>query len=119
MEVGGSMPKIKIKVDIKNEEKTDSFQTQAIIANRQIKYIEPSKTIVILDYEKQYLYRENDSIRMNYNFKEEQAFIELKDYNRKMQVPLKTRKYEKKDNDVKIEFLIDNQLFLYQVEERK
>ena len=114
------MSKIDIEVTVKNSEVTDSYKVKAIVQNNVIKYKEPDDTTVIFDYEENRLVRENDQMKMMYYFNEkENSIILIKDYNRHIDVDLKTKKIKKKDNNLEIEFEIDKEKFLYRIEELK
>ena len=114
------MPKIDIEVTIKNSEITDSYKVKAIINDSVIKYKEPDDTTVLFDYKENILTRENDQMKMIYNFNsKEDSIILVKDYNRHINLVIETIKLKKKDNNLEIEFKIDNEKFTYRIEELK
>ena len=113
------MPKIKIKVSITNEEKENIEEVNAIYQDNIFKYQEDQKTKVILDLDKQILLRENKELKMKYIFqenKETDGIIESKELSKRIKVKIKTKKIERKENDIKITFQVEDQSFLYHIE---
>ena len=114
------MSKIDIEVTIKNSEVTDSYKVKAIINDSVIKYKEPEDTTVIFDYKENILTRENDQMKMIYNFNDkEDSIILVKDYNRHIDLVIKTNKIKKNDYNLEVDFAIDKEKFLYRIEELK
>lgn len=115
------MSKIDIEVTIKNSETTDSYKTKAVLRDKVIKYTEPDDTIVIYDYNEDKLVRENDQMKMIYNFSNnlEDSIILIKDYNRHININLKINRISKNKNNLEIDFEIDKEKFLYRIEELK
>ena len=114
------MSKIDIEVTIKNNETNDSYKVKAITSDSVIKYKEPDDTIVIFDYKDNRLVRENDQMKMIYNFNDkEDSIILVKDYNRHINLVIKTNKIKKKDYNLEVDFTIDKEKFLYRIEELK
>ena len=116
------MSKIKIKINIKNNKDNLKYNTTAILRDNKIEYIEDNNTITIYDIEKKQLIRNNNNIKMVYNFdknKKTEGLITLKDSNIIVTVNITTNKIEIKDHDIKIEYSIEDEVFLYQIKEIK
>ncbi len=113
------MSKIKIRVSIQNEEETKSEETTAIYQENTFKYQEEGKTKVILNLDEKTLLRENKELKMKYIFqekKETDGIIETKELGKRIRVKIKTEKIERKENDIKITFRVENKPFLYHIE---
>ncbi len=116
------MPKINIKVEIKNEEDHISSTTTGIINDERLKYKEEDETTVTFDYEKNILVRENEEWKMIYPFhinEKTKGIIEMKKMDRSIHLELETEKIERKNHDIKIHYLIEGNKYLYQIEEIK
>lgn len=116
------MPKIKINVTIKNKEDNQKYDVTSIFQEDILKYKEKNSTKVIFDYKKNILVRENNELRMEYYFdsgKKTKGLIEIKELNKKIEVEIETKKIERKNNDIEILFRIENDDFLYKIEEIK
>ena len=116
------MPKLNIKVTVKNEETNESYEIPAILHEDIIKYIEKNDTTVIFDYDSNSLVRENEELRMNYLFdmdRNTEGSIQIKEIGQTILVPIETNKIERKNNDIRIEFHVEGKEFLYQIEEIK
>ena len=114
------MPKIKIRVLIKNSETESSLDTMAILEEDKIKYKEDKNTTVIWNYKDNTLLRETDQLRITYKFQEQkktEGIIEIKEYNQNIKVEIHTKKLERKKNNIKLEFKIEQDEFLYCIEE--
>mgnify|MGYP006870760728 CR=1 FL=1 len=119
-EVGGNMPKININVSISNNEIKDSYKLVSIISDNIIKYKEKDNTKVLYNLDKNTLIRENDTLRMEYffdNLKNTIGTIYLKDLKRTINIDIETTKLEKINNNIDIEYKIDNDIFRYRIEE--
>lgn len=113
------MSKESIKVTIKNSENNSSFETNAIIRDNIIKYKEDNNTIVKFNYDTNELTRENSELRMNYLFSNENpttGTIFIKDLNKELELEIKTKRVQIKNNDIEIEFLVEENDFLYKIE---
>ena len=113
---------IKINVIIKNNNDKINFNTTAILRENKIEYIEDNNTITKFDFEKKQLIRTNDIIKMVYYFdknKETEGLITLKESNTTVTINITTNKIQRKDHDIKIEYSIENEVFLYQIKEIK
>ena len=114
------MPKIDIEVTITNSNTNDNYQVTAIISDDKIKYNEPDNTKVVFDYQKKELIRENDTMKMTYSFNNKsKSNILIKEYDRYIDIDIKTNKVIHEDNNLEIEYEFDNDKFLYRIEEIK
>ena len=116
------MSKIKINVIIKNNNDKINFNKAAILRENKIEYIEDNNTITKFDFEKKQLIRTNDIIKMVYYFdkkKETEGLITLKESNTTVTINITTNKIQRTDHDIKIEYSIENEVFLYQIKEIK
>lgn len=113
------MPKLNIKVTVINDEDRQSFITNAIIQDEVLKYKERDNTTVIYDYKNNSLFRENNELRMEYSFNNEKGNIFIKELNKELNIDIKTKKIERKNNDIEIEYVMEKTNFLYKIEEIK
>ncbi len=111
------MPKINIRVSITNQIETKTKEMVGTLSDQLLKYRENDLT-VILNYEKDILTRENKDYKIKYDFKNDKGSIHLKDNSFDVMIPIKTIKKERKNNDIKIEYQIEEESFLYQIEEK-
>ncbi len=112
------MPRIEIKATIINSEETKELKTKAILQDEIIKYKEDD-TLVSIDLERHILTRDNNNYKLLYNFDENKGSINLKENNQIVEIPIVTKNIERKNNDIKIEYAVENDIFKYQVEEKK
>ena len=112
------MPKIKINVNLCNKEEKREWNVVGIIQEKILKYKEDD-TIVTLDYEKHILKRDNKELKMVYNFKKKQGTITIKENNQIIEIPIETKNIKRKGNDIRIEYQIEDEVFIYQVKEEK
>lgn len=112
------MPRIEIKATIINSEETKELKTKAILQDEIIKYKEDD-TLVSIDLERHILTRDNNNYKLLYNFDENKGSINLKENNQIVEIPIITKNIERKNNDIKIEYAVENDIFKYQVEEEK
>lgn len=116
------MPKLNINVTVNNKDEKINFNTTAIIQDDILKYKEENNTTVIYDYKKNILARENDELRMEYCFNHEEksiGFIKIKELSKKIELVIKTNKLERKNNNIEVMFQIEDNEFLYKIEEIK
>lgn len=113
------MPKLNIKITVINDEEKQSFITNAIIQDEVLKYKERDNTTVIYDYKNNSLFRENNELRMEYSFNSGKGNILIKELNKELNVDIKIKKLERKNNDIEIEYIMENTNFLYKIEEIK
>ena len=114
------MSKIRIKVIIKNNESNYEYETDAIINDNELKYLEENKTKVTYNYDKNHLTRINEDLRLDYIFdnnKETKGLIKVHELNKELPLTIKTEKIEKNKNNIRIDYSIENDKFLYQIEE--
>ena len=117
------MGKINIKVTIKNAEGLNNYVVPAIYDddNKTIIYKEPDedKTTVKFNFTTKSLDRENTSLIMKYKFNKEknsEGIIYVKGMNRKFYVTIKTIKMIKDNNNIDIDYQIENDKFTYKIE---
>ena len=83
--------------------------------------IENNNTTVLYDYKKNSLVRKNEELRMDYLFdvnRKTEGTIEIKEIGKSIVLPIKTTKLERKNNNIEVEFEIDQKNFLYKIEEK-
>lgn len=112
------MSKIKIKVQIKNSNTNNEYETDAILQDEIIKYKEEDNTKVVFNYKENKLTRENNELKMIYSFNDNKGVITVKELEREIKVEIDTKKIERKDNNIKIIFEIEDE-FIYRIEEIK
>ena len=56
---------------------------------------------------------------MVYNFKKKQGTITIKENNQIIEIPIETKNIKRKGNDIRIEYQIEDEVFIYQVKEEK
>jgi len=114
------MSKKRIKVSIKTKEKEKAIETNAILEDEKIKYKENKETTVIWDYQKKTLYRETKELRLRYPLIENEiteGFIKLKEYPQEWKIKVKTKRLERKNNNIKIELEVNEDTISYCIEE--
>lgn len=112
------MAKIRIRVTIKNSETEDSYEVNAIIQDNIIKYREADDTKVSFDYNKNKLIRENNQMKMLYYFdNKEESSILVKEYDRSIKLLINTISIKKEKNNLEVNYKIDEEEFLYRIEE--
>ena len=110
------MSKIKIRVTINN----DSKELMAIVENNKLKYKEDKTTTIIWNEKENTLYRETDEliIRCPFNKKKKtDGIIEVKENKIEIKVPIKTKKLERKNHNIELEYEVDGNNIKYCVEE--
>jgi len=116
------MPKKKIKVLLQNNEEDLKLEVNAIFMDNVLIYNESTTTKVKFYYNDNVLLRENNEIKMTYKFiknSKSEGIIFLKDLQKTIVVDLYTTKIEKRANNITVNFLIENNKFLYRIEEIK
>ncbi len=116
------MSKIKIRVFVENLAEKRRWETIAILQDEMLKYQEEDQTKVILNLKNYSLKRENDKINMYYLFqkgKETKGIIKIKEYEKNLDIKIKTTKLERKNKNIEIKYIIENEEFLYKIEEMK
>lgn len=112
------MPKLDVYINVKSQESNIEYKTTAIITEGKIKYKSEKNTIEIFDYNNNKLTRENDELRIDYNFdlgKNTTGIIFVKELNKNLKVNIETKTIERKNNDIKIEFIVENNTIIYQI----
>ena len=113
------MPKLNVLIRVINEETTLKYNTTAIITDEVIKYKSNDDTIEIFDYNNYKLVRENKELRMEYIFNEKETtkgIVFAKELNHTVDVNIKTKKIERNNYDVDIEFSVEENNIKYQIE---
>ena len=116
------MPKINIKVHIQNEEEDRKEILVAILQENILKYKEKDRTTVTFNYDTNTLRRRNKDMELNYVFLENiktEGIIQIKEIHQEMTIPIRTKKINRKGNDLEIYYEINHKPFLYQIEEIK
>ena len=116
------MPKMNIKVSIKNEAENQNYSVPAIIKEEKIHYRENQDTKVQFDYRENTLFRENKDFKMTYRFdlkKDTTGIISMKELNKNIELVIKTKKIERNNLNIEIEFQVEGKDFLYKIEEVK
>lgn len=114
------MPKIKIKTQINSNEEHQSYETNAILDGNTIKYKEKDNTTVLYNYKENHLRRENDKLRLSFLFinnKQTKGTIFIKDLNKELIILIDTKKIIKENNNIEIEYIVENNHYLYRIEE--
>lgn len=120
--MGENMPKLKIKVTVINEEGKSNYETTAILCDNILKYKENKETTVLYNYEKNSLLRENSELRMDYVFdlkRKTEGILQIKELDHTVRVPIHTKKIERNNINIEINFEIEKKDFLYCIEEIK
>jgi len=112
------MPKIKINVLLSTKEETKTWKVVGIIQEELLKYKE-DETTVTFDYEKHILKRDNKELKMVYHFNNNQGTITIKENNQIIEIPIETKSIKRNGNDIRIEYQIEDDIFIYQLEEEK
>lgn len=113
------MPKLDVSIRVKNNDSNIEYNTTAIISDEVIKYKSKDNTTEIFDYSNYKLTRENDELRMDYIFdinKTTTGIVYVKELNRSVEVNIKTKKIERNNNDIEIEFIVEDNTIKYQIE---
>jgi len=115
------MPKLKTKIKIYSDTEKNEYEVNSIYNEEQDKiiYKEPDNTTTSYDYKNNSLIRENDELKMQYDFNMEnisRGRILIKDLNQCIEIDIKTNSIVNKDKNIKIEYEIENQKFKYIIE---
>lgn len=112
------LSKIKIKAIIISDEETIKMNSIGEKLEAIIDYEEHDHTHMHLDMCKDELIRENANMYMHYRFKENAETVGqvlIKECDQELDVILKTLTIVKRDNFYSVEYLIDNNKFIYEV----
>jgi len=116
------MNKLKIKTTIKTKSEKTAVNTMGTIESGIISYKENNNTYMYLDINRNELIRENDEINMKYSFKEKETTkgtIFIKELNKNIKLDIKTIKIEKTDYKYKVEYIIEEETFIYEITYRE
>lgn len=116
------MPKIKVKIYITTNKEETSYETTTILCDGILKYRETDDTLVIFDMEKRTLIRENKDLKMTYIFeknKKTEGYIIVKEFNKKIYLFIETKQIKINEVNVFIEFEVEDNKFIYRIEEIK
>jgi len=120
MEVGEVMPKKDFSITIENHNQINHIDVKAILTEDEIKYRETDGTITHFNYQKRLLTRENEDLKMMYRFLEQrktEGTIEIKEFNQEMKVTVTTEKIKENGKNVEITFQVEEDPFIYRIEE--
>lgn len=112
------MAKLNIKAIITLTDQTLTENTIGSIESGIISYKENNNTYVYLDINRHELIRENDELTMKYFFKEKattKGKILIKELNQNIELDIKTTKIEKDDHKYKVEYMVEEETFAYEV----
>ena len=104
------MPKIRVKI---NDLETI---VDSNIDNSIIKYMEPDNTSVFYDLNKNILERDNEDIHMIYDFNNKNGSILVKDIEKELEISIENILIDRDNNNVRVNYSIENDDFLYEVE---
>ena len=116
------MPVINIKVSISNLEYSEKFNTRAIIQDNILKYREKDKTIVKYYLDSNILERENNKLKLKYNFiikNNTTGKIFSKELQKEVPISIYTNKILRQGNNIIVEYKIEKNIFIYRIEEIK
>lgn len=86
------------------------------IKNNKINYLEQNKTTVLFEQEKKVLIRENEEIYMELFFQEEKGNIYIKSLRNNIELAIKTKKIDITKNKIVIQYEMDKNDYLYEIE---
>ena len=115
------MPKLKTRIKIHSDEEKIEYEVNSIYNEEQNKiiYKEPDETTTSFNYKNKSLIRENDELKMEYNFtteKNSRGRILIKDLKQYIDVDIKTTNIKEIERNIVIEYEIENQKFKYIIE---
>lgn len=116
------MGKRNLHIVIENNSEKTQYETIGIVTNRFIKYKEKDGTMVMYNLIDNSLARENKDIKMNYVFSLEyltQGTILIKAMNKELKLEIQTSLLRRNQNNLNIEYTIENEKFIYRIEEVK
>ena len=105
--------KIILKDQVIEEEVLGSFESGVI------SYQEKNNTYVYIDINRNELIRENDELTMKYIFSENEltkGYIYIKELNQDLELDIKTKLIEKDSNKYKVEYIEEEETFVYEIE---
>lgn len=112
--------KIKIQVTIQSKEQKINEEYKAIYIEQDkiIKYLEKENTKVEFDMKELILKRENNELKMLYDFKNEKGSIYIKELKKILDVEIKHIEIKQKESQIKIQYRIEQDLFIYSIQWR-
>lgn len=116
------MSKVNILVEVKSTDDDITTKTKAIKQKETLRYKENERTMVRFNYQDISLLRENNELRMNYYFDKDKSTkgkIFIKELEKEIEVEIITKNIKRKGNDIEIKFEVENNEFLYRIEEIK
>ena len=114
------MPKKEFRITIENNNNINRINVKAVLTDDTIKYKESDDTLTIFDYNKNLLTRENKELKMIYRFLENtksEGTIEIKDLKQEIKVTVDTKKIIKDNLNIEIIFSVEDNNFIYRIEE--
>ena len=113
------MPKLNILIRVINEDSTLEYNTIAILTDDVIKYKSKDNTLEMFDYNNYTLIRENKELRMEYKFEQNETTkgsVFVKKINHTVDVNIKTKKIERNNYDIDLEFSVEENTINYHIE---
>ena len=117
------MSKVNINTILKTQEKTYDYCVPAILKEDEdiiiYKEQDDQRTTASYNYKTKELIRENDSLHMRYIFDKNKntiGTILVKELNRSLNLTIKTNKILRCDNNIEIDFLVEEQPFNYKID---
>lgn len=114
------MPKKKFSITIENDESINHINVSAILKEDEIIYKETDGTLTNFNYKHNILTRENKDLKMKYRFLENttsEGTIEVKELQKEINVMIETGNIIRNKNNIEIEFKIEDNNFIYRIEE--
>lgn len=105
------MPKIKVRID--NTENIVDYTIDSEVIN----YKEIDNTVVYYDLKNNILIRDNDDLHMIYDFNNKKGTILIKEMDRELELSIENIDIERNKNNVRVSYTIENNDFLYELEE--
>ena len=113
------MKKIKIKASITSNNEKYTEEVIGNIESNIINYQEKDKTMIYLDINKNELIRENNFLLLKYKFNLNEistGTIYIKELNNYTEVQIKTNKIIKDEYKYYVEYMLDSDKFIYELE---
>ena len=112
------MSKINIIYKIKNNDNIKSDKVRAIFLDGIITYNEEG-SLVTYNYNNNILHKENNDLILDYDFNEEKANIFIKELNSEINPILQVLTIDRKDNNIKIKYKLEEEIIEYELKELK
>ena len=113
------MPKINIRVSLKNPEFETEKELTGIYQDGVLKYIEEDGSKVTINYNNDTLKKDEKFYRLNFDFKKETLKVKLKELDIETKTEIKTNKILKDNLNLTIEYEVEDDNFIYRIEELK